>query len=300
MITLRHAPFQVAVFFVALPAALAAQDVEAWFARAPEAAAYSSVRTGLLALATSERSEILTDHPLADRLAEGARKGVPADRLLSILTEEAKGLSQAATLLKERGLLPTAAADSARLFSQLDITLRSGFSVEDFGAALDGALSKKGKKAEVPGRAVAVLSSLVGVNIEGQSRRSLIGAMAAGPLADSRLSSVKASWANLVSRNATPEQTLSSLIDSVGPRPRASAADGDGAAGPIGKASSAQAGEGLADEGKPPLGERPRPGKQPGGMPAEGMPGGGKPGGGMMGGMMGGSSPHPGTPPGRP
>ncbi|MFZ4614913.1 MAG: hypothetical protein ACOYM2_01795 [Rectinemataceae bacterium] len=294
MITLRYTPFLAAALSVALPAALAAQDVEAWFARAPEASAYSSVRSGLLALATATRSEILTDHPLADRLAEGARKGVPADRLLSILTEEAKGLSQAATLLKERGLLPTAAADSARLFSQLDITLRSGFSVEDFGAALDGALSKKGKKAEVPGRAVAVLSSLVGVNIEGQSRRSLIRALAAGPIADSRLSSVKSSWANLVSRNATPEQAVASLIDSVGPRPKAKVADKDGEASPTeGKASATQAGEGQTENAKVPPGERPRPGKQPGGMPPQGMPAGGMPG-------MPGNAPHPGNPQGRP
>lgn len=294
MITVRCATLLAAALSVALPAGLAAQDVEAWFARAPEASAYSSVRPGLLALATAARSEILTDHPLASRLAEGARKGVPADRLLSILTEEAKGLSQAATLLRERGLLPSSGEASAKLFSQLDIALRSGFSVADFGVALDGALSRNGKKTEVPGRAVAVLSSLSGINIEAQSRRSLISAVAAGPITDSRLSTVKASWANLVSRNASPEQALASLIDSVGPRPKAKVADKDGEASPTeGKASAGQAAEGPVENGKVPPGERPRPGKQPGGMPPQGMPAGGMPG-------MPGNAPHPGNAPGRP
>jgi len=195
----------------------AAQEVEAWFARAKEANAYASIKPVLLALAEESRSGMLTDKPLADRLVEGAKKGVAPQKLASVLKEETSRLLSAATALRERELMPTDRVVATRLFTQIDIALRAGFDVADFEAALDGALKSLGKTKAVPSRAIAVLSAIAGIRLENSERIELISALSAGPFPDDRLQSVRSTWAGIASKNLSPAETAKIIAESFGP-----------------------------------------------------------------------------------
>jgi hypothetical protein len=166
------------------------QEVEAWFARAPEAAAYASLREELLRLAEKARVGLLGDGILADRLLEGAKKGVPPARLAAALGDEVDRLLAVAGLWRARGLMPPERGEAARLFSQVDIDLRAGFVLEDFASALDGAIARRGRTGAASTRALATISAIGGIELDAAERQRLLAAMAAGSLPDEKLASL--------------------------------------------------------------------------------------------------------------
>ncbi len=200
--------------------ALAAQEVAAWFDRSPDAAAYSSIRQELLSLAAESISAMHSDLPLAERLAEGARKHVPPDRLAGALESETLRLGTVAAEIDQRGLLPRDAKASGTMMAQLGIALRSGLDPQDIGAAFDGAVARLGQTAEARSRALAVISAVAGLSLDTDQRFALIGALAASPLPTTRFRGVRGSLADLMAQHLSPAAATAALIDSFGARPQ--------------------------------------------------------------------------------
>jgi hypothetical protein len=146
------------------------QDLAAWFGRAPEASAYSSVRSAAEALAARIRAAGLPDRLLAERMTEGASKRVPPDRLIAAIGEETSRLELVAGLLSERSLLPAAAEDSAALASEASLLLRAGIAFSDLAVALDAAASRdpavgaEGSKVEKAERALSATATVYAIH----------------------------------------------------------------------------------------------------------------------------------------
>ncbi|HUX39471.1 MAG TPA: hypothetical protein VMV44_16350 [Rectinemataceae bacterium] len=211
--------------------ALAAQDVESWFARASDAKAYASVRQDFVLLAERSISDMHSDRPLAERLAEGARKHVAPDRLLSALSLEMNHLFEVAADIEARGLLPTDSASAGNLMSQVGIALRAGLQRRDIDAAFDGSVKRVGSGQATRDRAVAVLSAVAGLSLNADQRFALVGALAASPLPTPRFRGVRGTLADLLARNMTPEEATIALIASFQAQPSATSQDRSRAGG---------------------------------------------------------------------
>jgi hypothetical protein len=196
----------------------AAQEVEAWFAHSSEAASYLSIKAELLALSGEERAALLGDGPLADRLAEGARKGVDPGKLEGILRGETALLISSAEALRERALMPSDRGSSDRLFDQLGIAFREGSGLEDFVTALDRSIARLGRVPAAADRALAALSAVAGVKLEPGARLRLIVALASSSLPDDKLLSVRASLASQMAIDRSADASLEAVIRSLEPK----------------------------------------------------------------------------------
>ncbi|HUX41590.1 MAG TPA: hypothetical protein VMV83_10535 [Rectinemataceae bacterium] len=229
--------------------ALAAQEVSSWFDRSPDAAAYAAVKQDLLALAARSISGMHSDRPLAERLAEGARKRVAPDRLLAALGTETDRLLSAAAEIDKRGLLPTDSRSAGTMMAQVGIALRAGLEPNDIGAAFDGASARLGVSPAARDRALAVISAMTGLSLDAKQRSALIAALAASQLPTVRFRGVRGALAELLARHLTPEQATQSLIDSfsaqatVSVEPRRER-EGDSVARPSAGGGSSHEGEG--------------------------------------------------------
>jgi len=237
--------------------ALAAQEVATWFARSPDAAAYAAIQQELLSLAARSVVGMHSDSPLAERLAEGARKHVAPERLVAALGNETDRLLAAAVDIDKLGLLPTDAHSAGNLMTQVGIGLRAGLDPKDIGAAFAGASARMGQGAAARDRALAVVSAVAGLSLDPNQRYALIGALAASPLPTVRFRGVRGALAELLARHLTPEQATQALIDSFtaqapGPRPSHPEIQRQGGGGSASKPSGAtkpSAGGGMEGEG---------------------------------------------------
>ena len=200
-------------------AGLWAQDVESWFARASDAKAYAGVKQDFILLAQKALDAMHSDRPLAERLAEGARKHVAPDRLLSALSLEMGRLIEVASDIDARGLLPSDSGSAGNLMSQVGIALRAGLLRRDIDAAFDGSVKRVGSGQAARDRAVAVLSAVAGLSLSADQRYALVGALAASPLPTPRFRGVRGTLADLLAQNMSPEEATKALIASFSASP---------------------------------------------------------------------------------
>lgn len=244
-----------ALFLVCLgmAAGLAAQDVQAWFDRSADSAAYASVQADFTALAATEIAGMGSDKPLADRLSEGARKGVAPTRLLAALRTETDRLLEAAVVIKRRGLLPAKPTAAGDLMAQIGIALRAGLDTRDVEVAFDGAMARLGAIPAAADRAVLVLSAVAGLAIDDVNRAALIGALSSSALPPYRLHDVRGAFAELLARNYGVGEATRALIASYrgedGSNREPAGRAGDGAGPPDARTSPTHPSGGDSDKG---------------------------------------------------
>ena len=104
-------------------------DVSAWFGSDPRAGAYSSAREELRLVFAEGGREQLPLWILAEKLREGASKGVPRDRLVTGLRAELGRLERARRILESAGGARIRSADAKKRDGSLKaigIFLRAG------------------------------------------------------------------------------------------------------------------------------------------------------------------------------
>ncbi|HUW40122.1 MAG TPA: hypothetical protein VMV90_03875 [Rectinemataceae bacterium] len=152
------------LFLAPLGTALSAQEVAAWFASSSAAAVYAGIRVETESLAASAAARGVPESLFVRRLAEGAEKRIPPERLASALRDDEARFTGVALLLRLRRLLPPEPERSGRLIWQGSLLLRAGATSPDLAAALDAAAATAGGAFARAERAFDALGLTVSLN----------------------------------------------------------------------------------------------------------------------------------------
>lgn len=248
---------------LALPAALAAQDLAAWFAKPANQAAYGAIATEANSLAAAVRAASLSDSLLAARLEEAAKKRVPPTLLLATLRADTERYLFIADTLRRRSLLPADAQKASALVEQLALVMRSGIVAGELDASLDAAVAKLGAKASnnaAVARAVAALSVLALAKAEyGLSESDsyyLAIALTGSDLSNAKLNSVLKSIAALVAQGNSTSDALETVLakvtkgNSAEAKAQAAEKSNEGKSGENGKSGNSEEKEGKGNSGE--------------------------------------------------
>jgi hypothetical protein len=118
-----------------------AEGIAAWFDTSPSSAVYAGIRSEVASLAASAAARGVPESLFVRRLAEGAEKRIPPERLISALRDDAERFTDVALMLSDRRLLPSETAPAGELIWQGGLLLRAGVTSADIAAALGAAAS---------------------------------------------------------------------------------------------------------------------------------------------------------------
>ncbi|MDA8425358.1 MAG: hypothetical protein M0Z80_04415 [Treponema sp.] len=196
-----------------------AQEVGAWFGR-PSASTYSGIRAEVESLAASASAQGVPERLFVRRLAEGAEKRIPPERLVAALREDARRFAEVALMLGERSLLPPESERAGELIWQGSLLLRAGSRSADLAAALD-AVASGAAKAGAGGafaqaqRAEDSLAAAIALEARFHFASSSVGRLAAA-IARSRLErGIFASLVSVFARAAASGLSADAAADSV-------------------------------------------------------------------------------------
>lgn len=202
------------------PLNAAAQDLQAWFSKPANQAAYGAIAAETRILAEAIQGASLSDSLIAARLEEAAKKRIPANVLLATLRDDTARYLIVSDVLRLRGLLPDNEKQATATVEQVALLLRAGIDRTELDATLDAAVSKLGMKAggkTAVTRTVAALSVVANAQVEyGMSKEeSLLLAMALveSKLSDNKLDSVLDAIKKTMAKGGTIGEALDSVIE---------------------------------------------------------------------------------------
>ena len=207
------------------------KTLKAWFGGAEEARKYGIIQNEVELLALELRfsglgdglGEGLSESLLVDRLAEGSKKKIPAEKLLGALKDETRRLQSIARLLNERGLFPVGRADGPA--AEASLLLRAGLEEGDFSAALDDTAEledlkdPKDPKDPLPKvqRVITALSTLMAINtrfhLDSGDRRRLTAALVLSEIPRERFGSLISLFARARASGLAQSRICSLVIE---------------------------------------------------------------------------------------
>jgi len=198
----------------------AAQDLQAWFNKPANQAAYGAIAAETRILAEAIQKASLSDSLIAARLEEAAKKRIPANVLLATLKEDTARYLIVSDALRLRGLQPENEKQATAMVEQVALLLRAGIDRTELDATLDAAVSKLGMKAggkTAVTRTVAALSVVANARAAyGMSKEEsllLARALVESKLSDKKLDSVLDSIQKAMAKGGTIGEALDSVIE---------------------------------------------------------------------------------------
>jgi len=173
---------------------MAKKTISAWFSGMEESRKYGSIKNEVELLALNLGFSGLGEPLLVDRLVEGSKKRIPADKLLAALKDETRRLQTIARLLNERGLFPVENADG--LAAEASLLFRAGLEEGEFAATLDATAELADLKTPLPKvqRVLTALSTALAINarfpLEAEDRRTLTTALVSSRIPRERFGSM--------------------------------------------------------------------------------------------------------------
>jgi hypothetical protein len=201
------------------------KTLRAWFGGAEEARKYGIIQNEVELLALELRfsglgdglGERLSESLLVDRLVEGSKKKIPAEKLLGALKDETRRLQSIARLLNERGLFPVGRADGPT--AEASLLFRAGLEEGDFSAALDDTAELEDFKDPLPKvqRIITALSTLMAINtrfhLDSGDRRRLTAALVLSEIPRERFGSLISLFARARASGLAQSRICSLVIE---------------------------------------------------------------------------------------
>jgi hypothetical protein len=182
-----------------------AQATARWLSGAAEAEAYASVTPRLVAIAGTVAAAGVDERLYLDRLVEGIRKRVPAERMVVAMEEEAARLVFAAGELEASGIRMSSES-RGRALAAGSLFLRGGGSREEFSLVVK-TIASRGESVD---RATATISALASADparvVDPGLRLELAGAIANSSIKTDRLDSISAVFARGRSYGLSPDR----------------------------------------------------------------------------------------------
>ncbi len=205
---------------VLFPFNAAAQDLQAWFNKPANQAAYGAIAAETRILAEAIQKASLSDSLITARLEEAAKKRIPANVLLATLKEDTARYLIVSDALRLRGLQPENEKQATAMVEQVALLLRAGIGRAELDATLDAAVSMLGMKAggkTAVTRTVAALSVVANAQAAyGMSKEEsllLARALVESKLSDKKLDSVLDSIQKVIAKGGTIGEALTSVIE---------------------------------------------------------------------------------------
>ncbi len=178
------------MILMAMPGALYAQTVAAWFSKSANAAVYSSIENETKAMAQQFQSLGLSDSILTARLEEAYRKHVNTATLLASLKIDTQRAVQLSSILHESGLFLSDKKIATATVEQMLIFMRAGLTEAEMRGALQAGVAKSGKSANAVRRALAALATIATANAQSemteQERLSLASELISSSLSENQ------------------------------------------------------------------------------------------------------------------
>ena len=185
-----------ALMLVAVPGAVSAQTVAAWFSKASNSAAYATISAETKAMAQQFQALGLSDSILTARLEEAYRKHVTPEILLASLKTDTQRAVQLSSMLRESGLFPSDKKTATSTIEQMLIFMRAGLTEAEMRGALRAGLAKSGKSAKSVSRALAALAAIAAADAQSvmteQDRLNLASELISSSLSENQFGSMVA------------------------------------------------------------------------------------------------------------
>jgi hypothetical protein len=205
---------------LALPAAMGAQDLAAWFGKPDNQAGYGNIAGETKALSEALRAASLSDSLIVARLEEGSRKHIAAALVLATLKEDTARFIAISAALRGLSLLPDDSRKASATVEQINLLLRAGIDGKTLDAALDAAKGKfanKAADAAIISRAVASLSvaatARAQYRLDDQDCLLIAVTLVDCDLSDNRLGSIIATLGAVLAKGGSIREALASVVE---------------------------------------------------------------------------------------